>query len=77
MVRFVLTACFVGETLRAQSDNFNNIMRSFELDPRNPRSAEAVARGDAVDAMLQVILVTNAFSEPETWNLGRIERRVI
>lgn len=29
-------------------------MSSFELDPANPRSAEAMARGDAVEALLQV-----------------------
>lgn len=37
-----------------QSDNFNNIMSSFELDPSNPQSAEAMARGDPVDAFLKV-----------------------
>lgn len=42
-----------------QSDNFNNIMSSFELDPSNPRSAEAMARGDPVDAFLQVRQTSN------------------
>ncbi|CAN0103318.1 unnamed protein product, partial [Scytosiphon promiscuus] len=39
-----------------QSDNFNNIMSSFELDPSNPASAEAMARGDPVDAFLQALM---------------------
>lgn len=39
-----------------QSSNFNNIMSSFELDPANPRSAEAMARGDAVEALLQALI---------------------
>lgn len=43
-----------SDFLGVQSDNFNNIMSSFELDPGNPRSAEAMARGDAVEALLQV-----------------------
>lgn len=37
-----------------QSDNFNNIMSSFQLDPSNPGSSEAMARGDPVDAFLKV-----------------------
>ena len=40
--------------LHAQTENFNNIMSSFELDPSNPKSAEAMGKGDAVAAFLQV-----------------------
>ncbi|CAM9947805.1 unnamed protein product [Pylaiella littoralis] len=35
------------------SDKFN-IMSNFDLDPSNPRSTEAMARGGSVDAFLQV-----------------------
>ncbi|CAB1096595.1 unnamed protein product [Ectocarpus sp. CCAP 1310/34] len=38
-----------------RSDNFNNIMSSFELNPSNPRSAEAMARGDGVEAFVQAL----------------------
>ncbi|CAN0394169.1 unnamed protein product, partial [Discosporangium mesarthrocarpum] len=37
-----------------QSDNFNSIMSSFNLDPSNPASADALARGDAIEALMQV-----------------------
>ncbi|CAN0425044.1 unnamed protein product [Ectocarpus sp. 8 AP-2014] len=30
-------------------------MSSFELDPSNPRSAEAMARGDGVEAFVQAL----------------------
>ena len=38
----------------AQTENFNGIMSSSGLDPSNPRSAEAMAGGDAANAYLQV-----------------------
>eukprot|EP00903_Cladosiphon_okamuranus_P022669 g20862.t2 len=44
----------LGQALH--SDNFNNIMSSFELDPSNPQSSEAMARGDPVDAFLKAMM---------------------
>eukprot|EP00752_Nemacystus_decipiens_P008109 g7249.t1 len=44
----------LGQALH--SDNFNNIMSSFELDPSNPESSEAMARGDPVEAFLRAMM---------------------
>ncbi|CAM9920523.1 unnamed protein product [Ascophyllum nodosum] len=50
-----------------QTENFNNIMSSFELDPSNPKSAEAMGKGDAVAAFLQALIhAAEAKREQET-----------
>lgn len=41
-------------SVHPQTENFNNIMSSFELDPSNPKSTEEMGKGDAVAAFLQV-----------------------
>lgn len=55
--RCVINVCGRVCIVCAQTENFNGIMSSSGLDPTNPGSAEAMAKGDPVSAYLQVMTV--------------------